>query len=257
MSEQNVLARQKMLREELALKHQTTPRLTVFSRQAQRHAWFPDLAKPEHMDGIIELRPDLVVFDGLLLMATLRSLTDGAAMHPVILSILRLKQAKVATLLVHHTGKSAASSFQGPPNLVHPFETVYKLVNNVTSRDAEAGEVVRAQFTLKCEKARDGRREPEMEARLVPTFPPENLLWVKETVHASLLKLYQLSQTGEYSTQEQLAAAVGVSRSRIAQMFREGAERGLWQPGEPQGLLKRAKQTSVDEAVPGEESGDF
>jgi hypothetical protein len=112
---------------------------------------------------------------------------------------------------------------------------------------------------MKCEKARDGRREPEMEARLVPTFPPENLVWVKETVHASLLKLLKLAQTGEYSTQEQLAAAVGVSRSRVAHMFREGAERGLWQPGEPQELLKRgrlAKQAGVDETAAGE-SGDF
>ena len=84
---------------------------------------------------ILEHRSDLVVLDNFATLAEVADENEAAAMSPVLTFLLRLKQADVACVLVHHSGKNGGT-YRGSSKLATTFEVILGLKQH---DDAVAG----------------------------------------------------------------------------------------------------------------------
>src|SRR4051812_31207849 len=100
--------------------------LEIVSRQHQ-HAdiKFPDLAKPEGQEAIVrqvrETKAELLIADNFSTLADVADENEASAMTPVLNFLMRMKQAGVATILVHHANKPG-DNYRGSSKLATTFE---------------------------------------------------------------------------------------------------------------------------------------
>ncbi|MGN6422941.1 MAG: AAA family ATPase [Asticcacaulis sp.] len=102
--------------------------LIILARHAQDpDVKFWDFADEEQHDHILaKLRrekPDLVIIDNLSTVAAIDDENDAAKMHTFVRFLMRLKQAKIACLVIHHANKSG-SGFRGSSMLATTFEVI-------------------------------------------------------------------------------------------------------------------------------------
>jgi RecA-family ATPase len=98
--------------------------LLILSRNWQKpDVRFPDMGKRETKDGkpsdqdvylqvARKHRAELVIADNFSTLAEVSDENEAAAMTPVLAFLLRLKQARIACILVHHSGKDG-SNYRG------------------------------------------------------------------------------------------------------------------------------------------------
>lgn len=184
--------------------------LTILARHHQHpDARFPDFGAAEEQDAILDLirsyHPDLVILDNLSTLATLDDENGAAETQRIVKLLARLKQARIAVIVVHHSGKSG-QAFRGSSMLATTFEVIIGLTRE--KADDVLDTTGSAQFNLRWDKFR-GRRDPTVGNRMVAlreTF--EGLAWTSEHPRDEVLHaLAALVRSGRFTTR----AAVGAS----------------------------------------------
>lgn len=218
--------------------------LTVVARQYQDpDAAFPDLATPEGRECVFKLiretGADLVVLDNLSTLATLEDENDAAKMSPALAFLMRLKQAGVGCILVHHSGK-AGTSFRGSSKLATTFEVILGLKSSPTVPGSfgTAMDLEWTKFRGKRSEAVEGRRVHLDEAGGVLSWH-----W-KLSEHEEARQLVALVKTGEYRTQAQLATKLAMSTGKLSGLKHDAFGAGLITPEEWEEYLRAGEDAS-------------
>ena len=193
--------------------------ITVMARQYQDpDAEFPDLATPEGRDEVFERartgRYDLVILDNFSTLATVDDENAAAAMNPVLAFLMRMKQANIACLLVHHSGKSEAS-FRGSSKLATTFEVIIGL-HRIPGQAARHG----TAFNIVWDKYR-GKRDDGVRGRraALEECSRGHLRWNHElSTEEECDDLVEAVKSLRYATQEELAKALGCSTGKLSKL---------------------------------------
>lgn len=185
--------------------------LSLLARHAQHpDAPFPDFGDPQQHDGIMAMiraeKPDLLILDNLSTLATLGD--ENAASHTqvVVKLLARLKQAGIAVVVVHHSGKNG-THYRGSSMLATTFEVILGLTRDKANDVLD--ETGCARFDLRWDKYRN-RRDPSVVDRSVRLEEcPKGLSWiglaqVDEVLHA----LVGLVRLGQFRTQREVGQAL-------------------------------------------------
>ncbi len=189
--------------------------LTIYSRTLQKpEAGFPDLGEregqgvePAGQDDIMakarECGAELILLDNFSTLAEVSDENDAAAMSPTLAFLMRLKQARIGCVLVHHSGKGKnATTYRGSSKLATTFEVIIGL-GELQGHDPTDG----AGFNLFFEKYRRRRSEAtrDRSVRLMGTGAASE--WIGEISETDDMgRLLAAVQTCQYATQKALAA---------------------------------------------------
>lgn len=112
---------------------------------------------------------DLVILDNFSTLGEVEDENAASSFNAIQQFLLQLKVQGVATMLLHHAGKSG--DFRGSSKLAATFETIIRL--ELLKEEIEHGA---AQFRVRWDKVRAGgpkRKVREVVARLVTSEPSE------------------------------------------------------------------------------------
>lgn len=190
--------------------------LRVLVRQMQPgEAPFPDLAKAEGQMEVLRLakehNADLLILDNYSTLAEVADENDAAAMTPVLSYLLRLKQERIACLLVHHSGKSG-STYRGSSKLATSFEVILGLTRK-EGVSVPAGIAFQLEWTkyrgAPCEEVRD------RDIRLV-RGADDAPSWVAERAQSDdMAALLEVVRSGVHGSQRAVAAALGWDPAKV------------------------------------------
>lgn len=216
--------------------------LCVMARQDQdADLEFPDLASPEGQAEVFRLartlRAELVILDNFSTLANVTDENAASAMDPVLAFLLRLKQAGIATILVHHSGKSG-ESYRGSSKLEATFEVVAGLKRTTVSANGVAG----AAFDLTFTKFRGKRTEAHAETTAwLEEAPGGGLRWASRRSETDVLnQMIAAARTLEFPTQLALAKHLGLSKSELSRKKDKAVALGLISEADWKGLLRAA-----------------
>jgi hypothetical protein len=166
---------------------------------------FPDIATPEGLDAVFKMAKgqgaELVIFDNLATLATVKDENSAAELTPILKGLLRFKAAGLATLVVHHANKGG-SDFRGSSNLATTFEVIIGLTRK---HDVLAETTGGARFALDFTKFRDERsecvRSQDVELMRVDGRPVWEFLASEGELHQAIA---QIIRTGKVSSAAEL-----------------------------------------------------
>lgn len=221
--------------------------LRIMARSDQHpDAPFPDLATPEGQQEVYSrakgTHADLVILDNFSVLAGVSDENDAAAMHPVLTFLMRMKQAGIATLLVHHSGKSG-EDYRGSSKIATTFETIMglKAHTGAASRNATAFDLIFSKFRAK-------RNETIVDTTVwLDEGDGGGLTWrYKENEDAVLKRLVTLVRSCEYPTQADLAQVLNVSTGKLSQLKTKCLARGHIRTEEWKLCMAAASQRDED-----------
>ncbi|MCK8787322.1 AAA family ATPase [Roseomonas sp. NAR14] len=191
--------------------------LLIVARQDQgADTVFPDLANPDGQARILEMvrqhGAELLVADNFSTLAEVEDENAAGAMNPVLAFLLRLKQARVACILVHHSGKTG-QSYRGSSKLAATFEVILGL-----TRDEAAGGVQGAAFTTFWEKFR-GEPHDTLVPRDVRLGRSEAgaLAWDAQPAERDNIRLFlEAAATGNFPHQTAAGASLGWDKTKTS-----------------------------------------
>jgi hypothetical protein len=179
------------------------------------------------LERIREDALDLVILDNFSTLGEVEDENAAASFNAIQQFLLQLKVQGVATILIHHAGKSG--DFRGSSKLAATFETIIQLER--ISQGAEHGA---ANFRVRWDKVRAGgpkRKVREVAARLVEDafVEPAASKWDFET--AEIEKLDELRErlvAGDFQNQKEIADHFNVSKPMARKYIDKGTRLGLW-----------------------------
>lgn len=226
--------------------------LSLLARHAQDpDAAFPDFGDLEQHDRILDLirgaKPDLLILDNLSTLATLADENAASQTQHVVKLLTRLKQAGIAVVVVHHSGKSGAH-YRGSSMLATTFEVILGLTRD-RAQDVldESG---CARFDIRWDKYRN-RRDPSVVERTVRLEEtPGGLSWLAmaqadEVLHA----LAGLVRSGQFRSQKDVGRALPPrlwpndtppSEGWISRQFKLAKAKGVISEGEIKAYFEAA-----------------
>jgi hypothetical protein len=193
--------------------------VTVFARQDQDpEATFPDLADTEGQTELfkraVDGEFDLVILDNFSTLATIEDENSAAAFNPVMDFLLKMKQARIATILVHHANKGG-KDFRGSSKLATTFEVILGL-QKPTSGEKRYG----TAFDIEWTKYR--RLKDETVGGRSVWLDGDPLAWgYKVSEDEKVNDLVRLVRTGQFTTQKQLAEAIPCSTGSLTNLKRK------------------------------------
>jgi hypothetical protein len=199
--------------------------LRFLARQHQDpEAQFPLITDTDGMEyyrqAIHNDKLDLVILDNFSTLGEVADENAASSFNSIQQFLLQLKVQGVATMLVHHSGKSGGD-FRGSSKLAATFETIVRL-----ERLKEAIEHGEAQFRVRWDKVRAGgpkRNVREVVAQLV------NGQWDYETEELSRLdEIATLLAEGLFINQKEISDHFGVSPPMAGKYIKKGIKAGLW-----------------------------
>ena len=195
---------------------------------------FPDLGdrtgqpgKPSGQDEVIALASrlgaELVLMDNFSTLVEVADENDAASMNATLAFLLRLKQLRIACLLVHHSGKDGGS-YRGSSKLATTFEVIIGL-RPLESVATSAG----AAFKLEWTKY---RREPceavrSREVRLVRDKAGQPRWEATATMDDDMRKLLAAVESCAFGTQRAIGAHLGWDASKVSRMKMAAIKAGL------------------------------
>lgn len=237
--------------------------LTILARSRQRpEVEFPDLADRDRRNGrkcgqdvVFELvqkeGAELVLLDNFATLAEVADENDAAAMTPILAFLLRMKQASVACILVHHSNKGG-EAFRGSSKLATTFEVIIGLMKPEGAPDTE-GASFRTEWTKYRRKRsaavqpRNVRLEDDLEGR------PK---WItEETDDSRLWKVVEAVRSCRYPTQREVAKACGLEDYEVTRLKARAVSSGKITEAEWKAFLKAGREMDTEEAP--ETSADF
>ena len=201
-------------------------RLLVRSHQ-DPNAPFPDIADKDGQDVVFSrargMKADLVILDNFSVLAGVDDENDAAAMQPVLTFLLRMKQAGIATVLIHHSNKNG-ESYRGSSKIATTFEVIVGLKQNngVASRHSAA-------FDLAFTKFRGVRNDTIVETTAWLEKDAKDVLrwrW-KESEDAELKRVVMLVQSCQYPRDADIAEALNVSTGKLSKLKNTAIARKL------------------------------
>jgi hypothetical protein len=202
--------------------------LTLVCRQDQDpDVQFPDLAAREGQDAVLKralrMKAELVITDNFSTLADVADENDAAAMTPVLAWLLRMKQAGIATVLIHHAGKSK-ETYRGSSKLATTFEVIIGL-HKLDGRSVADG----TGFELRWEKFRGKPTSATRDAEMTLVEAPEGQLsWtVTPAVQSELLALVDAVKTGAFHTQRALAEHLQWEPMKVSRGKKQAIAKGL------------------------------
>ena len=222
--------------------------LTVLARQHQRpEADFPDIASETGQDRLLnrcrEEHVQLVVLDNFSTLAEVDDENAAAAMNPVLSFLMRVKQAGLACILVHHSSKSA-DTYRGSSKLATTFETIVGLrKTEVHAADHSVA------FMLTWDKYR-GKKDRQIRAQDVRLRVEEDqsVQWIaKESPEEACERLVGLVKSLDYTSQADLARAMDVSTGKLSKLKHQAIGLELITEDDWQDCIKTAKAVEAGE----------
>lgn len=196
---------------------------------------FPDLGERVGLDGKMSgqdivlaearrHRAELLLLDNFATLAEVADENDAAAMTPTLAFLLRVKAARIACILVHHSGKDGGS-YRGSSKLATTFEVIIGLHALETAGAAQSG----ASFRLEWGKY---RREPceavrSREVRLVKDAGGNSRWCVEATMDDDVRQLLREVEACRWKTQREVAAALGWDTSKVSRLKVRALKAGL------------------------------
>lgn len=200
--------------------------LHILSRNWQKaEVAFPDLGdragvdgKPSGQDVVLKAARDhgaeLVLLDNYSTLAEVEDENDAAAMTPTLAFLLRMKQARIGCVLVHHSGKTG-TTFRGSSKLATTFEVILGL----KPLEGDAGNSG-AAFMLQWDKYRRERCEG-VQPRIVRLVKDANgsAQWTAEaTADDDLRRLVSAVELCRFVTQREIAKELGWDPAKVTTM---------------------------------------
>ena len=170
---------------------------------------------------------DLVILDNFSTLGEVEDENAASSFNAIQQFLLQLKVQGVATMLVHHAGKSG--DFRGSSKLAATFETIIKLERLGSSVEHGA-----AAFRVRWDKVRAGgpkRKVREVAARLIedPFAGPAASKWDYATADIERLdELKERLADGEFQNQKEIADHFDVSKTMARKYIDKGITLGLW-----------------------------
>lgn len=190
--------------------------LFILARQGQApDANFPDLATPEGQRVIINKcrrgGVDLLILDNLSTLFSLEDENSAAAVRPAVSLLMRLKQANIGCLLIHHTSK-AGTNYRGSTMLATTFEAIIGLTKSEQTKDVNG-----PAFEMVWDKYRAKRRDEVTMPRTVHLREVDGRSqWVAEkAARAQLQEFVAAVQSGKFASQKALAEHFAVNASTV------------------------------------------
>lgn len=227
--------------------------LHLLSRQLQAaDVRFPDLADAEGVQrGAMRHRAGqdvilreaqrvgakLLILDNLSTLADLEDENDAAAMTPVLGFLLRLKQAGIACIAVHHSGKSGLT-YRGSSKLATTFECIMGL-HKLDGRSVQEG----TGFELKWGKLRGTPSAATRDAEVILEGAGDALRWIVQPGAGSEIDaMLDAAATGQFGTQRELAAHLGWDAAKVSRLRGQAILKGKVTQKTWEGLLTRAAE---------------
>ena len=206
--------------------------IRLLARQHQEpDADFPLITEPSGMKFVREYvrqsAIDLVILDNFSTLGEVEDENAASSFNAIQQFLLQLKVQGVATMLVHHAGKSG--DFRGSSKLAATFETIIKLERLGSSVEHGA-----AAFRVRWDKVRAGgpkRKVREVAARLIedPFAGPTASKWDYATADIEQLdELNERLAAGEFRNQKEIADHFDVSKTMARKYIDKGITLGLW-----------------------------
>ena len=224
--------------------------LVILSRQDQGpDTRFPNLANPEGQDVIMEtIREtgvELVILDNFSTLAEVADENEAAAMNPILAFLMRLKQAGVACILVHHSGKSG-ESYRGSSKLATTFEVIIGL-RRLDGHQVDHGAAFELVWTKYRGKPNVATRDAEMQ--LLADAEGRSKWVTKATTSSVMLAVVDAVQSGRYRTQKALAEALKLSPVEVTRHKAKAISSGLISGKEWNEYFKAAGEAAEDDDV--------
>ena len=229
--------------------------LAILSRNWQApDVSFPDLGererrggKPSGQDVVLETArrhgAELLLLDNYSTLAEVADENDAAAMTPTLAFLLRLKQARIGCILVHHSGKDG-NTYRGSSKLATTFEVILGL----KSLEAGAG-AAGAAFRLDWTKY---RREPceavrSREVRLTKDAEGRRMWTATATMDDEIERLREAVMSCQYPSQRAVAAALGWDATKVCRMKTKAINAGLINEKAWELALREARDNAAPE----------
>ncbi len=200
--------------------------LTLICRQHQAATvQFPDIASRAGQDAVLAAAvaagAELVILDNLSTLADLADENDAGAVAPVLHFLLRLKQAGIACILVHHSNKGG-EAFRGSSKLGTTFEVIIGLVK-LDGRQTTEG----TGFELRWEKLRN-KPDPATRPMAATLEDIEGQpQWRSAGAPGMEMDmLMEAVQSGLYATGRAIAAALGWDAAKVSRMRNQAVSKG-------------------------------
>lgn len=191
--------------------------ISIFARQDQHpDIEFPDLANKDGQELILKRARDtgaeLVILDNFSTLAEVDDENAASAMSPVLNFLMRLKQANIATILVHHSGKSG-ESYRGSSKLATTFEVIIglKKATGIAARHP-------ASFELQFDKYRSLRNETIQSTSAWMEIDKHGVMvWQHQpSKDEELANMVDAVKSCDFATQEDLAKHLGWSTGKLS-----------------------------------------
>lgn len=185
--------------------------LRLLARNGQSpDAAFPDFGDVSQHRAILRrirrYRPDLVVLDNLSTLAGVADENSAAATQVIVKFLAMLKQAQIATIVVHHSNK-AGTGYRGSTMLETTFECVIGLRKDRGADVVDTSGTTKFRFEWTKYRRKRGPTIRDTSARLEDAGG--RLQWVVAPTDDDILDaLAALVRTGQYGTQRALLAAL-------------------------------------------------
>lgn len=233
--------------------------IAIVARQDQDpDAEFLDLGERAWQNRLLarakDFRADLVILDNFSTLAEVDDENSASAMSPVLGFLLRMKAAGVATLLVHHSGKSG-ESYRGSSKLEATFEVVAGL-----KRPGDAAIRHGTAFDLSFGKFRGKRGEAHAEttAWLEEDVSTEALRWCCKKSDAEVLnQVVAAMQSERFATDKAAAAHLGMKTSTFQRRKDKAIALKLITQDEWAAYQKAAREDCTTEEPDEDIGGDF
>ncbi|MEO0375476.1 MAG: AAA family ATPase [Cyanobacteria bacterium P01_A01_bin.17] len=216
MNGQDLQERIKMLLDNKAIQdvdeEQGNENLHIIARQLQEpSADFIDItdeASQHKVLGLVrQLETELVIVANLTTTADgLPDENDAAAMRSVMRFLMMMKQAGVATILVHHSNKNG-SGFRGSSALGATFESIISLKAN---DNAQYGS---ASFVLDFEKLRAKRTD----ATQTKVWTLTDFFWtIEDDEQSTKGRIREAVKSHMFTNQSEIAEHLGIDKSTVS-----------------------------------------
>jgi AAA domain len=218
------------------------------------------------LQKVLDGKFDLLILDNFSTLGRVADENAASSFDDIQSFLLKLKSEKVATILVHHTGKGGGTdNYRGSTKLAATFEIMLHLkryAGDYTAhsrfyRDAlNAGQ---AQFELEWHKLRSQRAVGKVLAKLTATERQgqQAACW-KYSTSLDLLNLLKANlQAGLYKTKTEIATAAGLKHRGARDIIARGGKHRVWTDANIRAWLalgakrrKAGETTAITKALP-------
>jgi hypothetical protein len=192
-----------------------TRNMHFLARQHQHpEASFPDLGTDEGREEVLRRAKagkfDLIILDNFSTLVDVADENDAAAMSPILAFLMKAKQAGIACLLIHHTGKSG-DNYRGSSRLATTFEIIMGLKKPEGERKGTD-----AEFDLVWDKCRAKRSDETRGKRVWLAEVAGQSQWCFElSQDEELDSLVTAVRSGRFRTQRALGKHLGWDNAKV------------------------------------------